>query len=114
MSQIDSVPFLKRWKGFGQSVLWTTSEKTKDKVKIANLNSEKEGPKYSKEFDNKADIWLNSNCNMHCNSMMGLPRIISWEDLKQNFPRSNNFRRHNFTIETFNNTAKVTYQLSVG
>lgn len=85
MDQIDKVPFKKRWRNFGQSVLWHTIENTKNDVNIVDLNSVKNAPKYSHVFNKKAHIWLNSNC--FSIDPINTPRVISWNDFIQKFPR---------------------------
>lgn len=112
MEIIDSVPFLKRWKGFGQSALWMATENTKSKTKIVDLSTCKNAPNYSKNFDINADIWLNSNSNYRY-PIKGLPRIISWEDLKSRMPQIESFDRKKNVIVVNGNEVFVSYKFFI-
>jgi hypothetical protein len=63
MSEIDRVPFVKRWKGFGQSVLWYTKNSVEG-VRMLDLNSINDRFSYSRRFNNKADMWFGSNSKL--------------------------------------------------
>ena len=60
MSEIDRVPFLKRWKGYGQSVLWYAINEVEG-VRIRDLNAIADSFKPSRRFEPDGDIWFASN-----------------------------------------------------
>lgn len=111
MAQIDNYPYAKRWRGFGQSVIWYAYQNTKDKLNIADIHEINDAPVYSKKFDIKSDIWLNSNSFIKSNSIKSLPRAISWEDLKQKRPVIEPFVRHNFKIKYKSDKLYISYEL---
>lgn len=111
MKEIDSVPFEKRWKGFGQSALYFAIHNA-PKAKIGDLSSIEESPKRSGRFEKDADFWQASNSARHKITRMvytimdkyllaltrrnTLPispfkaivnRQVCWEDFKKGFPR---------------------------
>lgn len=60
MGEIDRVPFLDRWKGFGQSVLFYTWNRVEE-TKTLDLFSVAEDFKMSRNFEQDADVWFGSN-----------------------------------------------------
>lgn len=63
MAEIDRVPFLNRWKGFGQSVLFYAMNGVDD-VAVCDLNSIGDRFRARQEFRDEADMWLGSNTKM--------------------------------------------------
>ncbi len=60
MAEIDSIPFMERWKGFGQSVLWYAYNQSAA-VDFVNLFEIEKDFLMSRKFDEQADIWFGSN-----------------------------------------------------
>lgn len=85
MREIDAVPLGERWRGFGQSALWFAIEKSHD-IRLADLTTIPDGPRYSKRFDKKADLWLTSNSKV-IGPVKRTARKRCWDDLKRGLPR---------------------------
>lgn len=63
MAEIDRVPFLRRWKGYGQSALWYAINGV-DGVKVCDLNSIWDSFQARQELREDAHMWLGSNTRM--------------------------------------------------
>ncbi len=62
MAEIDATPFLKRWRGFGQSVLYYVWNSRRD-IRYLDLFSLKDRFRMSRKFGPEADIWFGSNAS---------------------------------------------------
>jgi hypothetical protein len=84
MEQIDSVPLIKRWNGFGQSTLLFAIEASTD-TKIADLMKIPGAPRLTKLFEPEKELWLGNA------KVKGPVKVISiqkcWEDLLGRYPR---------------------------
>lgn len=60
MAEIDRVPFLNRWKGYGQSALFYAINRAKD-VDVFDLNAIADRFRPSRRFEEDAHIWFGSN-----------------------------------------------------
>lgn len=84
MAHIDAVPPGERWRGFGQSVIWYATQETEG-IRIGDLSILEEAPRFSKEFDPTATLWIGNS------SLVGPTKVITlrrfWDDLKAGLPR---------------------------
>ena len=60
MAEIDGTPFMNRWKGFGQSVLYYTWNNLKQ-TRYIDLFQIEDDFKMSRNFEPDADMWFGSN-----------------------------------------------------